>query len=341
MLKSYIAKVIQNANLSQDEAYQAMETIMTGKATPTQIGGYLVGLRMKGETVNEITGSAAAMRAAAEQINPKVDGPLIDTAGTGGDGSHSINISTTTAFVIAGAGFPVAKHGNRAASSKCGSADVLEELGINLDLTPLQVKQCIEEVGIGFMFAPRFHPAMKYAIGPRRELGQRTIFNLLGPLTNPADATHQLIGVYDPKLTELMAGVLDELGTKGAMVVHGSNGIDELTTEGTNKISQLRNGNVETYQFEAQELDLRSATLEDLRGGDPKYNAESLRAILNGNDDSPRKDVVLLNAAAALATVEGELEIGLNKARSALDNGAALAKLDNLISYTQNITAVN
>jgi anthranilate phosphoribosyltransferase len=323
--------------LTQEEAYQAMEIIMTGNATQAQIGGYLVGLRMKGETVAEISGSAAAMRAAAEQITPMVTDPLIDTAGTGGDGSHSINISTTAAFVIAGANYPVAKHGNRAASSKSGSADVLEALEVNLDLTPNQVKQCIEEVGIGFMFAPRFHPAMKHAIGPRRELGQRTIFNLLGPLTNPANATHQLIGVYDPDLTEKLADVLSELGSKGAMIVHGNNGLDELTTEGSNTVSQLENGKVNTYQFEAQELGLRSATLDELRGGDPEDNAESLRAILNGDDDGPRKDVVLLNAAAALAIVEGGLEIGLEKARMSLENGAALKKLDRMISYTQDI----
>lgn len=337
MLKPYIAKVIEQNNMSQEEAFQAMEIIMTGRATQAQIGAYLVGLRMKGETVAEIAGSAAAMRSVAEQISPAVDAPLLDTAGTGGDGSHSINISTTTAFLIAGAGYPVAKHGNRAASSKCGSADVLEALGVNLDLTPLQVQQCIEEVGIGFMFAPRFHPAMKHALGPRRELGQRTIFNLLGPLTNPANATHQLIGVYDPDLTELMASVLNALGSEGAMIVHGSKGLDELTTEGINKISQLKNGKVETYQFEALELGLRAATLEDLRGGAPKDNAESLRAILDGSDDSPRKDVVLLNTAAALASVGGSLETGLKKAEIALENGAALEKLDNLIAYTQSV----
>jgi anthranilate phosphoribosyltransferase len=341
MLKPYIAKLVEHNHLSEDEAFQAMEIIMTGNATQAQIGAYLVGLRINGETAAEITGSAAAMRAAAEQINPAVDAPLLDTAGTGGDGSHSINISTTAAFLIAGAGYPVAKHGNRAASSKCGSADVLEELGVNLDLSPLQVQQCIEEVGIGFMFAPRFHPAMKYAIGPRREIGQRTIFNLLGPLTNPANATHQLIGVYDPELTELMANVLQALGTKGAIVVHGSNGMDELTTQGTNKISQLKNGEVLTTHFKAQELGLRPASLEDLRGGDPMHNAESLRAILSGKDDSPRRDVVLLNGAAALANVEGSLEIGLRKAEIALENGAALEKLDNLIEFTQSAAASN
>lgn len=337
MLKPYIAKVIKNIDLSQEESYQAMEIIMTGKATPAQIGGYLIGLRMKGETIKEISGSAAAMRAAAEQITPEVSGHLIDTAGTGGDGSHSINISTAAAFVIAGADYPVAKHGNRAASSKCGSADVLEALGVNLDLSPAEVKQCIEDIGIGFMFAPHFHPAMKYAIGPRRELGQRTIFNLLGPLTNPANATHQLIGVYDPSLTEKMASVLDDLGSEGAMIVHGNNGLDELSTEGINTVSQLANGEVNTYQFTVQDMGLRSATLNDLRGGSPEENAESLRAILSGNDDSPRTDVVLLNAAAALSLLEGGLNTGLDMARDALESGAALEKLDQMISYTNSI----
>lgn len=339
MLKPYISKVIEHTNLSQKEAFEAMEIIMTGQSTEAQIGAYLVGLRMKGEILAEVVGSAEAMRSVAEQITPAVDAPLLDTAGTGGDGAHSINISTIAAFLIAGAGYSVAKHGNRAASSNCGSADVLEALGVNLNLTPLQVQHCIEEVGIGFMFAPRFHPAMKHAVGPRRELGLRTIFNLLGPLTNPASATHQLIGVYDPDLTEMMAGVLGALGVDGGMVVHSSDGLDELTTNGVNKISQLKNGSVETYQFEAKTLGLRPATRIDLQGGDPETNAIRLRAILDGSDRSPSKDVVLLNAAAALATVDGDLEIGLRKAHAAIDNGAALAKLDSLIEYSQNVPA--
>lgn len=341
MLKPYIAKVIENQNLSQEEAYQAMEIIMTGQATPAQVGGYLVALRMKGETMDEIAGSAQAMRSVAEQIKPKSNGPLLDTAGTGGDGSHSINISTTAAFVIAGAGYSVAKHGNRAASSKCGSADVLEALGVHISLAPPQVEKCIEEIGIGFMFAPLFHPAMKHAIGPRRELAQRTIFNVLGPLTNPANATHQLIGVYDPALTETMAGVLNTLNVQGAMVVHSENGLDELSTDGTNKISQLRDGKVETYEFESQDLGLRPASKEDLKGGDPEFNAEIFRSILDGTDDSPRRDVIALNAAAAISTVEGDLKIGVKKAQSAIDDGSALAKLDALIELSQSMGAAN
>ncbi len=218
MLKPYIARAMHQENLSLEEAEQAMQIIMSGQATDAQIGGYLVALNMKGETVDEIAGSARAMRAHASQVPFVVNGdPLLDTAGTGGDGAQTFNISTATACVVAGAGRKVAKHGNRAASSRCGSADVLAALGVNLELTPEQVAACIEQVGIGFIFAPRFHPAMKYAIGPRRELGQRTIFNLLGPLTNPAGATHQLIGVYDPKLTEMMAEVLGSLGGQGGV----------------------------------------------------------------------------------------------------------------------------
>jgi anthranilate phosphoribosyltransferase len=223
VLKPYIAKVINGQDLSAQEAKEAMDIIMTGQATQAQIGGYLVALRMKGETVEEITGSARTMREQVARVPVTLaEGePLLDTAGTGGDGSHSFNISTAAAFIIAGAGRKVAKHGNRAASSRCGSADVLMELGVSMELTPEQVGQCIDEVGIGFMFAPKFHPAMKHAIGPRRELGQRTIFNVLGPLTNPAGATHQLIGVYDPALTEPLAEVLGELGSDGAFVIHG------------------------------------------------------------------------------------------------------------------------
>ena len=240
MLKPYISKVINETNLTQKEAFEAMEIIMSGQASSAQIGGYLVGLRMKGETVDEITGSAMAMRSVANCITPKVDAPLLDIVGTGGDGAHTINISTAAAFVIAGAGYPVAKHGNRAASSKCGSADVLEALDVNLDLEPEKVGECIEEVGIGFMFAPLFHPAMKHAIGPRRDLGQRTIYNILGPLTNPANSTHQLIGVYDASLTETMATVLGELGVEAALVVHGYGGLDEMTTNDGKDISPFK-----------------------------------------------------------------------------------------------------
>jgi len=339
MLKPFIAKLMHREHLREDEAEEAMHIIMSGQATEAQIGGYLVALRMKGETASEITGSARAMRAQSSLVPYRLNGhALLDTAGTGGDGAHTFNISTAAAFVIAGTGRKVAKHGNRAASSRCGSADVLDALGFNLDLTPEQVAICIDRVGIGFMFAPRFHPAMKYAIGPRRELGQRTIFNLLGPLTNPAGATHQLIGVYDPVLTHLLAEVLGLLGGRAAFVVHGAGGLDELTTNGLNQVSHLRDGQVITFELNAAELGLRPAAAADLRGGDPSENAKILRALLTGEDQTPRRDVVLLNSAAALATDNGDFSISLEEARHSLDSGAALASLEALVAFSQKLT---
>jgi anthranilate phosphoribosyltransferase len=341
LLKPYIAKVIQRSDLTAAEAEEAMTIIMTGQATSAQIGGYLVALRMKGETVDEIVGSARAMRQVAAQVHVAPDGaPLIDIVGTGGDGAHTFNISTTAAFVIAGAGKRVAKHGNRAASSLCGSADVLAALGVNLDLTPEQVAHCIKDIGIGFMFAPRFHPAMKHAIHPRRELAQRTIFNLLGPLTNPAGATHQLIGVYDAALTHPLAEVVAGLGGRAAFVVHGHGGVDELTTSGPNRISHLRNGRVTTSEQDAVDFGLRRASKTVLHGGDPAHNARMLRLLLEGKDDSPRTDVVLLNAAAALAAEDGNLPAALSIARRSLESGAALAKLDALIVHSQQFAGV-
>jgi anthranilate phosphoribosyltransferase len=335
MLKPYIHKAINRQDLSAEEAEEAMTIIMTGQATQAQIGSYLTALRMKGETVAEITGSARAMRAQANQVPYHSNGtPLVDTAGTGGDGAHTINISTAAAFVIAGAGRKVAKHGNRAASSRCGSADVLAALGLNIDLTPEQVAACIDQVGIGFIFAPRFHPAMKYAVGPRRELGQRTIFNLLGPLTNPAGATHQVIGVYDPALTQPMAAVLGELGGQAAFVVHGAGGLDELTTDGPTHISHLHDGRVDTFELDAQSLGLRSTHAGELRGGEPAENAEKLRALLSGQDDSPRRDVLLLNSAAGLAAADGDFRAGLAAAEQSLASGAALAHLDALLQFS-------
>ncbi|OQA42361.1 MAG: Anthranilate phosphoribosyltransferase [Chloroflexi bacterium ADurb.Bin325] len=349
MLDNYIGKLLRYQSLSEDEARAAMEIIMTGNATPAQIGGYLVALRMKGETAPEIAGSARAMPMRSKMI--RVDAPegAIDVVGTGGDATGSYNISTTSAFVVAGAGVPVAKHGNRAASSRSGSADVLAALGANLDLTPDQVGQCIETVGIGFLFAPKFHPAMRHAIGPRRELGQRTIFNLLGPLTNPAGATHQIIGVYDPALTEVLAEVLGALGCEAALVLHGYDGLDELSTDGPNRVSHLRHGRVTTFDLDAAEqgLPLRRATKAELRGGDPQENAAILRGILSGADRSPRRDVVLFNAAAALAVEccdlsadpRGVLAETLAQATAALDSGAALAKLDALVALSQDLAA--
>ncbi len=343
MLKPYIAKVMKFEDLSAGDAEAAMGIIMTGQATPAQIGGYLVGLRMKGETIDEVTGSARAMRAYCNRVVLPVrpEGcisdcdELIDTAGTGGDGAHTFNISTAAAFVIAGAGRRVAKHGNRAASSQCGSADVLAALGVNLDLTPEQVAACIEEVGIGFMFAPKFHPAMKYAIGVRKELGQRTIFNLLGPLTNPAGATHQLIGVYDPNLTEPLAAVLGELGGQAAYVVHGYGGLDELTTAGPNRVSHLIDGRVESFELDSAQYGLRRVQDGDLRGGLAEENAAILRELLSGRDTSPRRDVVLLNSAAALAVQTGDFPGGLAAADESLRSGAALDRMERMVAFSQ------
>lgn len=337
MLKPYIQKVVNQVDLSMDEAREAMKIIMTGEATPAQIGGYLIGLRIKGETIQEITGSALAMRNASSQVEMgNISEKLIDTAGTGGDGANTYNISTTAAFIIAGAGYPVAKHGNRAASSKSGSADVLEALGINLDLTPQQVKVCIDEIGIGFMFAPKFHPAMKHAIGPRKELGQRTIFNMLGPLTNPASAAHQLIGVYDPNLTEPIAKVLGELGGKSAFVIHGEGGLDELNTTGMNRISHLRDGQVDNLEFDASSLNLQPAAISDLVGGDADHNAALMQDILSGKDQGPRADVALLNAAAGLATQDGDIVAWLDSAKESLQSGEALNKLNKLVEMSKS-----
>lgn len=336
MLKPFIAKAISRYDLTPAEAQEAMNIIMTGQATPAQIGAYLVALRMKGETVDEIAGSARAMRANAVSVQVKRNGePLFDTAGTGGDGAHTFNISTAAAFVIAGADRKVAKHGNRAASSQCGSADVLAALGLSLDLTPEQVGGAIDEVGIGFLFAPRFHPAMKHAVGPRKEIGQRTIFNVLGPLTNPAGADVQLIGVYHPSLTEPLAHVLNDLGSRAALVIHGYGGTDELNPCGPNRVTHLRRGAVETYELEPAELGLERATVADLRGGTPDESAQMMRALLEGRLNGARRDATLLNAAAALAAETGDFKTALAEAREALDSGAALKKLNALIDYSQ------
>jgi anthranilate phosphoribosyltransferase len=333
MIKNVLPKLLRGESLSQPEAESAMADIMGGTATPAQIGGYLVALRMKGETVDEITGSARAMRAHATRVEPRSGGssPLFDTAGTGGDGKGTFNVSTAAAFVIAGTGRRVAKHGNRAASSACGSADVLGALGVDLDMTAQQVARCIDEIGIGFLFAPKFHPAMKHAVGPRKELGQRTIFNVLGPLTNPAGATQQLIGVYDPALTETIARVFGEIGGKAAFVVHGHGGVDELTTTGPNRVSHLRDGAVITFELDTQSLGLRCADPGDLKGGAPDENARLMRDVLSGRTKGGLKDIVLLNAAAAIAADTGDLAGGLEEARQSLDSGAALAKLEMLI----------
>jgi anthranilate phosphoribosyltransferase len=337
-LKDAIAQVINGRDLSFAEAEAAMDTIMDGAATPAQIGSYLTALRMKGETAAEIAGSAHSMRKHVIPVRVTLGGAavLVDTCGTGGDGKHTFNISTTAAFVVAGAGLKVAKHGNRAASSRSGSADLLLALGGNLDLTPEQVAECVEDVGIGFLYAVHHHPAMRHAIGPRREIGQRTIFNLLGPLTNPAAATHQLMGVYDPALTGTLAEVLRTLGSRAAYVVHGADGLDELSTTGANRISALRGGEITTFDFDPATAGLPRARLDDLLGGAPEENAAITRELLGGFDRGPRRDVVLLNAAAVLSLETGDWAGGLARAAEAIDSRAALLTLDNWVAMTNS-----
>ena len=335
-----IGKLSRRLDLTEPEAEAAMDEIMTGMATPAQIGGYLMALRFKGETIDEITGSARSMRRAANHPPVHKDN-LVDTCGTGGDGAHTFHISTTAAFVVAGAGLPVAKHGNRSVSSRSGSADVLGALGVALDLTTDQVGACIDEIGIGFLFALAFHPAMKYAIGPRRELAVRTLFNILGPLTNPAGAKRQVMGVYAPELTEPLARVLQQLGGEAAFVVHGADGLDELTTSGPNRVSELRNGEVKTYTLDPADYGFQRSQAGDLEGGDPAHNAGITRGILTGSIDGPKRDVTLLNAGAAMVAggKANTLNEGLAMARQSLESGAALGKLNALIDFTTQIKA--
>jgi len=329
-------------HLQEEDAESVMEQIMSGDTTDAQIGAYLMALRMKGETTEEITGSARAMRSASSKVPTTVTGDLLDTCGTGGDKSGTFNISTTVAFVAAGAGIPVAKHGNRAATSKCGSADVLGELGVNLDLTPEQVGQCVDVVGIGFLFAVKLHPAMKHAIGPRRQMAVRTIFNILGPLTNPAGAQTQLMGVFAADLTDLLAHVLKALGTKSAMVVNGYGGLDELTVTGPNRVSYLKpDGTVESYELDPAELGFAGASISDLKGDDAATNAKIMRGVLTGELQGAKRDVVLLNAGAATLAFGkvDTIEDGIALAKDTIDSGQAVAKLDELIKFSQSLVS--
>jgi len=329
-LKPAISKVAAHQTLTEAEAHEAMGRIMDGEATPAQIASFITALAMRGETVEEITGFARAMREHAVTIAPQAD-HIVDIVGTGGDRLNTFNISTTAAFVIAGAGGHVAKHGNRAASSKCGSADVLEALGVNLGASPEVVQACIEEVGFGFMFAPHFHPAFKHALAPRREIGIRTVFNILGPLTNPARAKRYLQGAPSAPYTELMARVLSALGAERAFVVHGQDGMDEISLCAPTQVSEVADGAVRTYTIAPEEFGFRRAALEDLRGGTPQENAEICVSILRG-EQGPRRDIVLLNAGAALvaAGLAGTIKDGAARAARSIDSGAAYAKLEAL-----------
>ncbi len=336
MIQKAIGKLVEGRHLSADEAEEAMDLIMTGEATQAQIGAYLVALRMAGETPEEIAGSVRSMRAKATWVRTKQPF-VVDIVGTGGDGVHTFNISTSAAIVVAAAGQPVAKHGNRAVSSKSGAADVLRALGVNIEASPERVSTCLDEVGFGFLFAPMLHGAMKHAIGPRGELAMRSIFNVMGPLTNPARAQSQLVGVYAPELTELMADVLRQVGCQKALVVHGSDGMDEVTLTGPTRVSEWDGSVIKTYDVAPEDAGLKRADADAIKGGAPEENAEITRAILAG-ERGPRRDVVLLNAAAALIAANRVeyLAEGVRQAASAIDSGEASRVLARLVEASNS-----
>lgn len=331
-VREAIDRVVRGVDLTEEEMLRVMEAIMDGRASPAQIGAFITALRMKGETIDEITGAARCMRKKALPIHVPSDRPLVDTCGTGGDRSSTFNISTTTAFVVAAAGAQVAKHGNRSVSSRCGSADVLERLGVRIDLQPDDVGRSIEEAGIGFLFAPLFHGSMKHAAAPRREVGIRTIFNILGPLTNPARARFQLLGVYDGQLCETLAHVLTRLGTQRAMVVHGLDGLDEITVTTQTQVSEVRGDRVESYLLDPREYGIDLHPADHLQGGDAGENARTTQGILAGDIRGARRDIVLINAAASLhvSGLAGTIGEGVDMSREAIDSGAALRKLEQL-----------
>ena len=335
MIKDSIQKLIDGTSLTYEESREVMKEIMSGQATNAQIAAFLTALRMKGETVEEIRAFAEIMKEYSHQIRPRIKGRLVDTCGTGGDKIKTFNVSTAAAFVVAGAGVAIAKHGNRSVTSQSGSADVLERLGFNLTMTPEAVQRSVEQVGIGFMFAPAFHPAMKYAIGPRREIGVRTIFNVLGPLTNPACANAQVLGVYDRKLTGPLARALQRLGCEEAMVVHGLDGLDEISTVGKTAIAWLREDEVTTTETVPKDFGVKHARIEEIKGTTPEESAEVLFKILNNHypANDPRKEIVLVNSAAGII-VGGKAEdfnYGMELSRKSIDSGNAYKKLKALI----------
>jgi anthranilate phosphoribosyltransferase len=343
-----VRALVERRDLSRIEAAAAMEAIMSGAASNAQIAAFLTALRMKGETVEELIGFAQVMRQKVVRIRTRADEVaaltgtdremLIDTCGTGGDATGTFNVSTATAFVVAGAGLKVAKHGNRSVSSLCGSADVVEALGINLELTPQKVGRCVDEVGIGFLYAPLLHTAMKHVMPARREMGIRTVFNMLGPLTNPAGANAQVIGVYTASLTEPLARVLAELGTIRAFVVHGSDNLDEISNTGESRVSEVREGRVRTFTVRPEDLGMTRATIKDLQGGDREQNAQIIRMLLEG-EAGPRRDIVLMNAAAALVAGARarDLKEGVGLAAQSIDGGAARRKLESLVTLSRKL----
>ncbi|MEA3329050.1 MAG: anthranilate phosphoribosyltransferase [Candidatus Omnitrophota bacterium] len=335
MIKEVIAEVVKGIDLSCLEAEQVMKEIMDGEATPSQIASFITALRIKGETVDEITGCARIMRQYAKKI--KVTGAAVDTCGTGGDKSYTFNISTVSAFVVSAAGLTVAKHGNVSVSSKCGSANLLEALGVKIYISPDKVEQCLAKIGIGFLFAPALHQAMKYAMPSRREIGIRTVFNILGPLTNPAGANCQLLGVYKRELTEPLARVLANLGSDHALVVHGLDGLDEVTITSQTQVSELVNGEVRTYLIGPEDFGIKKADSKDLKGGEIQVNLRIAREVLGGQP-GPQRDIVLLNAGCAIyaADLTKDINQGIKLAQKSIDSGSALKKLELLKKYTNN-----
>ncbi len=336
MIKEAINILVNGISLSEAEMAECMNEIMEGRATDSQIGAFLAALRIKGETVDEITAAARTMREKAARIKSP-EGSL-DTCGTGGDMSHTFNISTTVAIVIAAAGIPVAKHGNRSVSSKSGSADVLEALGVKIDLQPEKVEKCLFETGFGFLFAPVFHPAMKYAIGPRREMGIRTIFNILGPITNPAGAKRQILGVFSGHLTEILAKVLGNLGAEDAMVVHGEDGLDEITITNGTKASRFSKEKVENLYLSPEDFGLERGKRDDLIGGDKEKNAKILLQVLNG-EKGAKRDIVLINSAAAISVAgrTDDLGVAVEMAKEAIDSGRAVSKLEKIKKISNSL----
>ena len=335
-MQSAIKAVTERKNLSREEMTQVMHLIMTGQATPSQIGGFLIGLRMKGETVDEVAAAASVMR----ELSTKVKAPeknLVDTCGTGGDASGSFNISTASTFVVAAAGAHVAKHGNRSVSSKSGSADVLEAAGVNLDLNPDQVSECIHNVGVGFLFAVKHHGAMKHAIGPRKEMGVRTIFNVLGPLTNPAAAPNQVIGVFSKEWVEPLAQVLKQLGSHHVMVVNAEDGMDEISIGSDTFVAELKDGEVKAYTIKPEDFGMKRANLSEIKATDAEDSLAIIKSVL-ANQDGPAKDIVCLNAGAAIyvSGITSSLKAGIEKATEVVANGSAAKKLDALVHYSNN-----
>ncbi|WP_319521234.1 anthranilate phosphoribosyltransferase [uncultured Desulfosarcina sp.] len=335
MFKEHLAKIISRTDLTESQTAEMMSEIFDGQTTDAQVGAMMAALATKGETFEELAGAARAMRKKAHRIQAATS-PVVDTCGTGGDGLKTFNISTTTAFVVAGCGVTVAKHGNRSVSSKCGSADVLESLGVKLDTDPEVVEEAVQEIGIGFLFAPLYHSAMRHAMNARTEIGLRSIFNMLGPLTNPAGANCQLLGVFAPHLTEMFAEALRLLGAKSAFVVHGHDGLDEISVCAPTRVSQLEADRIRTYDIYPEQYFGQLAHPEEMSGGDPEQNAAITRKILEG-EKGPKRDVVLLNTAAALVACQKaeDLKEGIAKAEAAIDSKAAMEKLEALVEYTQ------